>query len=221
MWTSADKWREQQGPAKTPDEMRRQGNERARVVLDTVEDPAALLTDPDRAVLAHAAPTALAHNSRGKALDRVAAPRAEMLARTGLGLTALRTTLGRLEGRGLLALVEHGLRRGPRAGKPGRANVYALPEPEAVQALLPEVPENRSVVPPAHLCGAPPPDQFGAPAHLCGAPADNNTEVPEDDQMVTMTVSAGTAAQLPELLRGLSPIGTPETVRVEPAPALD
>ncbi len=38
---------------------------------------------------------------------------------------------------------------------------------------------------------------------------------------MTMTVSAGTAAQLPELLRGLSPIGTPETVRVEPAPALD
>ncbi len=147
VWTSADKWREEQGPAKTRDEMRRQGNERARIVLDIVESPAALLTDPERAVLAHAARTALAHNSRGKALDRVALPRAEMRARTGLGLTALRTTLRRLEGRGLLALVEQGLPRGPRGKACARQRLR-----------------------PARTGGGPGPASSSTGRQVCGAP---------------------------------------------------
>lgn len=194
-WTSADGWLEEQPPAKNRDEMRAQGNERARAVLAVVEDPAALLTDAERAVLDVIARAVLDRNAAGKAFDRVMMPRHKLLPATGLGLTALRTALHRLDERGLLVLVEKGRPRGPAAKQKARANVYGLPTLSALRSAFRPigVPEDGSVVPPAQICGAPSPETSGAPPQLFGAPS---PATDPEAQMVTLTLSAPDPEQL-------------------------
>lgn len=215
VWTRADQWLEEQDPAKNRDEMREQGNERAHAVLAAVEDPAALLSDAERAVLDVIARAVLDHNAEGKAFDRVMMPRHRLQPATGLGLTALRTALRRLEGRGLLVLVEKGRPRGAAARQKARANVYGLPTRAALYSAVRPigVPEDGSVVPAALVCGAPTSERPGAPAQVCSAPS---PATGPEAQMVTLTLSAPDAEQL---AAALALVRREVDVQVRAAPA--
>lgn len=223
VWTKADALLEEAGPALTRDLMREQGNERARALLAAVEDPAANLSNSERAVLAHAAEAVLRYNEQGKAVDRVTLPRAQMLPHdvagqrieaTGLGLTALRTALRRLADRNLLVLAERGEVRSKRRPKP-RANVYALPEPGTLRrAVYPlDVPEDGSVVPLAQISGAPVPAAPGAPAQISGAPT-CTTDKEGPSMAVTLTVTV-TAPDAEELAAALALLRRESSVQVQ------
>ncbi len=220
-WTAAVDFLAGQPAAMSRSELRRQGNERAVALLAAVEDPDAALSNGERAVLAHAARSLLAHNGQGRALNRVALPRERMLEQTGLGLTALRTVLRRLQERGLLTLAEPGRRRAPGARR-GIANLYALPTVEHLAATV-MYRETRSVVPLAQLCSAPGPPPAGAPPHLCSAPQPDPAEEP---RMVTLTLPAATpdvlAAALDALRRqGVQAVAAPaQQPGPTPEPAL-
>jgi hypothetical protein len=152
-WEKAWEWCTEKAPWNAA-EVRQVAQERGRAAKDVAADPDADLTDAERSVLSFAAAQSL---DRG--LLQVALPVRILIAATGLGLTALRTALKRLETKGLLTLVEAGKPRGPKA-KMARANLYALPGaplcagepglwcPSHSPALKPVVPQSRSATVP-------------------------------------------------------------------------
>lgn len=115
-----------------------------------------------------------------------------MLAATGLGLSALRLALARLESARLLVLEVRGHRRGPNAHEstPVRANAYRLGNELAMSTY--QYPKNGSVVPQALFCSAPGDNVPGAPDLLCRAPHE------EGPLMVTLTLSAASPEALAE-----------------------
>jgi len=179
-WDRATVWASEQPAKWTRAEAEEQALRRADLVAELAADPAAQLAPSERAVLAHAA--ALARKWKS---DRPAVRRREAMAATGLKLTALRTTLARLEERQLLVLAEHGR---PGAGRSGRANLYRLPR-EDHAALAPYLyPETGSVVPAAQVCGAPARPEVGAPPQVCGAPLPPAPR--QEPHVVTVTITA-------------------------------
>lgn len=155
-WEAAWEWRTQQPRAWDAQEVAQVALERAKAVMDLVADPETDLTDSQRAILAYAA-----EETRKRGLLRVALPRRDLIAVTGLGLTALRTALRGLEAGGLLSLAEAGKPGGPKA-REARANLYALPDLSMSRGTRP-------VVPSTQTCGALTDQRHGAPLHTCGA----------------------------------------------------
>lgn len=197
-WDRASIWATEQPPQWRRSEAVEQALRRADLLAELAADPDADLQHADRAVLAHAADRARALTS-----DRPALPRTQMLTATGLGLTALRTALARLEDSDLLVLAE----RGRRAPSGGRANLYRLAREEHPALALYLYRETRSVVPPGQVCSAPGVDLDGAPPQVCSAPTS------EDVQMVTLTLSAPDADSLAAALAALR--GDARVVAVE------
>lgn len=187
-WEHAEQWVAERPDRWNRAEAQQQAIRRADLLCELAADPDADLDNACRAVLAHATDRARALTS-----DRPALPRAQMLAATGLGLTALRSALRRLEEADLLVLAERG-RRSPAGG---RANLYHL-APVSHPALAPYLyRETRSVVPPGQVCSAPGDNHDGAPAQVCSAPTT------EDVQMVTLTLTAPNADALAAALAAL------------------
>lgn len=178
-WDRATAWASQQPPRWTRAEATAQAVRRADLVAELAADPAADLDPAQRAVLAHAAGLA-----RARGIDRVAMPRRDVLAATGLGLTALRTALARLDAQQLLVLAE----QGKRSPSGGRANLYRLAREDHPALALYLYRETRSVVPPAQVCGAPGVRADGAPPQVCGAPADDDAPTPASEEHQPMTV---------------------------------
>ncbi len=160
-WKAAEKWVREQPPAID----REAGRARARAVRDWIADADVQMPDAERKILAHAVQVAI-----DKGTDRPTLPRKQMLAATGLGLTALRLSLARLESARLLVLEVRGHRRGPNAHEstPARANAYRLAGDQAMSTY--QYPKNGSVVPQALLCSAPGDNVPGAPSLFCSAP---------------------------------------------------
>ncbi|MGI8746805.1 MAG: hypothetical protein ACR2J4_00440 [Deinococcus sp.] len=200
----------------------------AAAVRDFVADPDSPLTDAQRAVLAAAAAVGLRVGT-----DRVALPRRDLLAATGLGLTALRTLLRALHDIGLLVQVDPGRAGGP-AAKKRRAALYRLPSPDVLHLYR----ETRSVVPLAQVCGAPISTPSGAPLQVCGAPPlsgretdqsahqiDRSAGLPsttthpeEGPAVVTFTLTAPTGAALAEALAAIQRSGV-QADRADQQPA--
>lgn len=196
-WDRATAWVSEQPAKWTKAEAEEQAVRRADLVAELAADPAAHLAPSERAVLAHAAALA-----REWSTDRPAVRRREAMAATGLGLTALRTTLARLEERQLLVLAERGR---PGTGPSRRANLYQLAR-EGHASLAPYLyRETRSVVPPAQICGAPRLDPVGAPRQICGAPHPEavTKPAPEGPSMITLTLTAPDADALAAALAAL------------------
>lgn len=182
-WDRATAWVTEQPTQWRHGQAVEQALHRADLLAELAADPDAELPPTSRAVLAHAASEA-----RRLTSDRPALPRQQMLAATGLGLTALRTALTKLDEAGLLILAE----RGRRAASGGRANLYQLAREDHPALASYLYRETRSVVPPGQVCSAPPDDLDGAPAQVCSAPRSEpvSTTSPEGPRMVTLTITA-------------------------------
>lgn len=210
-WEAAWEWRTTQDAPWSRQEAQEAAEERARAAVAVAEDPDTDLTDAERAVLVHAAAEVRHYAERGKGSTAVTLPRAPMLEATGLGLTALRTALRRLEGRGLLTLTERG-RRGAPGTKDPKANVYALGAPSTFTSMYRGT---RSVVPPAQASSAPQSSATGAPHQTSSAPTQKET----DDMRLTLnrgvlTVETTTEeAPFPEVLEALKAAGLLVEVR--------
>lgn len=192
-WDAAVVWCSEQDKPWDCEQVRAAAESRAALMLDLVADPDAGLPDDERAVLAYAA-----EQTAKRGMTRIALPRRELLEATGLGLTALRTTLKRLHDNGLLVLVEAGRSGGPNAQK-RRANLYGLPE--AVPHYLCR--GTRPVVPPTQTCGAPAVSGVGAPTQTCGAPDPTFKET----NMVTLTLTSADPEALAAAIAALARAG--------------
>ena len=192
-WDAAVVWCSEQDKPWGSEEVRAAAEARAVLIRDLVADPDAELTDAERAVLAYAA-----EQTAKRGMTRIALPRRDLLEATGLGLTALRTTLKRLHDNGLLVLVEAGRSGGPSAQK-RRANLYGLPE--AVPHYLSR--GTRPVVPPTQTCGAPAVSGVGAPSQVCGAPDSTLME----NNMVTLTLTSADPEALAAAIAALARAG--------------
>jgi hypothetical protein len=186
-WDQAGRFLDE-NPAWTAEQARAEAEARAHALRDLAADPDADLCDNDRAVLVYAAELAMKRGS-----DRVTIPRGQILAATGLGLTALRLSLARLEKPELLVLVERGRPRGAGAKAKPRANVYRLPTVEMARRYLTR--GTRLVVPPAHVSGAPTLESAGAGRRLV-VPPDPNTPLPHYVAHYVMHASPEEAAAL-------------------------
>jgi hypothetical protein len=188
-WGAAEAW---VATAPAPFD-RAEAVERARAVRDLVADADLDLDDNVRAILATAAGIAERNGT-----DRPALPRRTLMAATGLNLSALRTTLTKMDRRGLLTLAERGRPGGPAADR-RRANLYRLPNPAALHPYLYR--ETRSVVPPAQFCGAPEISGVGAPVSSVVPPHDD-----QEDNVVTLTIRAHDPEALAEAVRRLGQV---------------
>lgn len=195
-WDRATAWVSEQPARWTRSEAEEQAVRRADLVAELAADPDATLPQSYRAVLAHAA-----NQARRLTSDRPALPRKQMLEATGLGLTALRTALARLDGAGLLVLAEQG-RRGASSG---RSNLYRLAREDHPALASYLYRETRSVVPPAQVCSAPRLNLDGAPRQVCSAPHPDavTKPLPEGPSMVTLTITAPDADALAAALAAL------------------
>jgi len=195
-WDRATAWVSEQPAKWTKAEAEEQAVCRANLVAELAADPEVMLPQSSRAVLAYAA-----NEARRLTSDRPALPRKEMLEATGLGLTALRTALARLDEMGLLMLAE----RGRRGASSDSANLYQLARKghPALAAYLYR--ETRSVVPPGQVCSAPRLDLDGAPRQVCSAPHPDAVTQPEPEgpSMVTLTITAPDADALAAALAAL------------------
>jgi hypothetical protein len=158
-----------QTPAWSADDIRDKASDRASAMTNVVADADNDLTEAQRRVLLYAI-----QQTQDRGLLQVALPRQPMLTATGLGLTALRTALRHLESKGLLFLEERGKPRGQFARQP-RANLYALPEPEAIPSEY-RVP--RPVGPPRLPVGPPLNQGLGPPPFLWGPPTRSTSKPP-------------------------------------------
>ena len=140
-WDTATAWASEQPKAWDSETARVQARQRARGLMLLVADPTVPLLDSDRAVLAYAAEHATA-----RGLDRIALPRRGVVAATGLGERAVRSSLQRLDEAGLLTLADPGKPSG-RSARRARAALYRVATPEALASYLYR--ETRSVGPPA------------------------------------------------------------------------
>jgi len=195
-WDRATAWVSEQPPMWRHGEAVEQALRRADLLAELAADPDATLPQNSRAVLAHAAKQA-----RRLTSDRPALPRQQMLEATGLGLSALRTALARLDGAGLLVLAE----RGRRGASGGRSNLYRLAREDHPALACYLYRETRSVVPPGQVCSAPRLDLDGAPRQVCSAPRPGapTKPTPEGLSMVTLTLTAPDADALAAALAAL------------------
>jgi hypothetical protein len=119
-WERANKYAAEQ-PAWNRETARQEGQRRAAALLLVVADPDVSLAAAQRDLLHHAASKAAAQGSVSVNMPRAATAQA-----TGLGEKAVRLHLDRLVRQGFLDLVEHG--RARTKTRPGRANVYRIPD---------------------------------------------------------------------------------------------
>lgn len=226
-WTDAERWVEQQPPAYDRELARQAGRERANEVRNWVAEAETQLPDAERAILAHAA--AEAHRL---GTDRPTLPRDKMLAATGLGLTALRTALGRMHQSGLLVLEVRGRPRKPRppatdpvaqseTGAPeksrARANAYRLPGADVM--AIHQYRGTRYVVPPAQVCGAPSVETSGAPAQVCGAPLEFSPSLKGQDMVSFSAIF--TASDAETMRAGLDALRVSGVQIIEQPPTTD
>jgi hypothetical protein len=180
------------------------------------DDPDADLTGAERDVLRVVADMAIT-----KGIERLALPRRVLQEHTGLGLTALRSTLKRLDQTGLLVLAEAGRAGGPSARK-RRANLYRIAGADT-PALAPYLYRGtRSVVPPTQICGAPPADAHGAQHQICGAPQEPTRPTPETDteqetNVITLTLSSKDPQDLADAIAALGRTGQVQVTKQEPS----
>jgi hypothetical protein len=163
VWDTAVVWCSERAPAWTAEDAASEAETRAAALTGITADPDAELTDAERAILEHAVNCAREYRR-----PEVTLPRQRMLDATGLGLTALRTALRRLEAAELLVLVQPGRRGAPGSGRPARAAVYRLATAEGAAHYLSR--GTRPVVPLAQTSSAPLDSRFGAPAQTSSAP---------------------------------------------------
>jgi len=201
-WDTGSRWAASAPAAHTPADVAA----RIAALRAFVADADANLTDAERAVLADAADQAEAHRT-----DRPAMPRRDVGQRTGLGERRARTTLDRLDRRGLLPLSIRG--RAAEKAQSRRAGLYKLPD------LTAGVPTylyrgTRSMGHPG-LSGArsmghpddPAADTAGTPRQVYGTPGPppstptHPTE--QEPAVVTVTISAPDAASLAAALDAL------------------
>ncbi len=192
-WDAAVVWASEQQPAWDREQTRDEALRRASAMRELVSDADTDLTDAERAVLHYAVTTATA-----KGMLRVAMPRRALMEATGLGLTALRSTMRRLEEAELLVLVEAGQPGGPGARK-RRSNLYGLPAEQPHYLCR----GTRPVVPPTQTCGAPAVSGVGAPAQTCGAPDPTLKET----NMVTLTLTSADPEALAAAIAALARAG--------------
>lgn len=217
-WDAADKWAATRPLPWTGDDAASHARAvRALIVADPSND----LTDNQRAVLGHACDVSEATGSR-----RITIPRRQLQEATGLGLTALRTALTRLEQAGLLICITRGKPRGPAATSKPKAAVYALPSRDALADLLSQCRVTpASGAPPQKASGAPREPPPGAPpTWLVVPPRQAAREPPEPPQgepvsEVTVTVT-GEPSALADLLQAMQGRGiTVATPDMPPLPA--
>lgn len=191
-WDAAVVWCSEREPAWTAEDAAREAEERAAVLVDLIADPDTELSDAERSVLDHATAQARAYHR-----PEVTLPRQRMLEATGLGLTALRTALRRLEASGLLTLAQPGRRSAPGSSRPGRAAVYRLATTEAASYYLSR--GTRPVVPPVQTSSAPIDSGVGAPVQTSSAP-----DALEENAVVTLTLSSRDPQALADALAALA-----------------
>lgn len=193
-WDAAAKWLTTAAPALT----REDALEHVAVVRDWVADADSPLDDNERAVMAAACVVAARIGTTRPALARRA-----LIEETGLGERTVRTTLARLDARGVLRLEVPG-RSGADAGR-RRAALYRLPDREGLGTSY-LYRETRSMGPPAQIYGTPPNYSNGTPPQIYGTPTAPTT--PEELAVVTLTISANDPAALAAVL---------DTLRRQPA----
>lgn len=189
-----------------------------------VADPDQVLTDNERAVLG-----ALCDLSETIGSRAVPAPRRQLQEMTDLGLTALRTAVDGLIRQGMLTLHAPGAPRGPRARSAPKANVYALPDQDALDAMLAPAPPPLSVpgtpasgAPLQGASGAPLSEVLGAPhTRLVVPPLSSSPEPalePPVNTPVSLTFSGSpqAVAQLLALVQGISDLQVDATVQSAP-----
>lgn len=124
-WDAAAKWVDEQEPPWSPYAAALNAEETADAAVEAIENAENDLTSAERAVLAYAAELATKRGSDALTIARGdAADGTGFLGNTGLGLTAWRTAMKRLDARGALVVARPGERRSK--GRPGRATVYRL-----------------------------------------------------------------------------------------------
>lgn len=193
-WDRGCEWVSQQPAAWSSEESREQALERARVITSLIGDGSNGLTEVQRSVL-----NAAAQMSTTTGYLRLALSRRELMARTELGLTALRTALRHLGEIGLLRVVEPGRPAGPNGKR--RANLYELADQEAVHHYLYR--ETRYVVPPAQLCGAPSNSSHGAPASYVVPPIVKESD-PMKDELIKLTIETSDPVALAQAIQALA-----------------
>lgn len=207
-WKSAAAYLELRPDVMAAAEVAGRGADRARCVLLAVADPDTRLTDPERAVLAHAASEIQRLQREGKQVDLAPLPRRTVAERTGLSERVARTAISDLTERGLLELAVRGRRGAPGALRPdgrpqAQASLYRLPATDTLARLL-SVPVNGSVGHPAQISGTSAAEPLGTPAQISGTSArPDTTTSPEGPRMVTLTITAPDAEALSAALAAL------------------
>jgi hypothetical protein len=204
-WTSAVTYLSARPAVMAAEEVARRGTERAAAALEVVADPAARMTEAERAVLADAAREILRLQQEGKNVDLAPMPRRGVARRTRLSERTARTALQRLTDRGLLQLAVPGRRGAPGAmrgdGRPeALAGLYRIPDPVTLARLL-YVPVNGSVGRGVQVSGTPTADPLGTPAQISGTPSQPDQS--EEPAVVTLTLTAPDAAALAAALAAL------------------
>jgi len=156
-WERAEE-RASQRPAWSTEAAREEAHRRAQAVGLIAADADVPLADPQRALLAYAAEVASGQGSVSVNLPRVATAQA-----TGLGEKAVRLNLDRLVERGLLDLVERG--RARTRARPGRANVYRLPDEAGLRLARTSLSRETRQVGPERQSGGPLPRNPTGPTH--------------------------------------------------------
>lgn len=205
-WSSAVGWLEKQPAALEGDEVQARGERAAIAVLAAVEDPETELNGRERAVLHFAVAVLRRHHDEGKPFDRVALPRRDVAAGTGLSERVARAALVRLVERGLLVVSRPGqsdIRQGVRTtGRPYRlATLYRLADPEPLAQQLYR--KTRSMGRPVQTYGTPALADLGTAEHTYGTPALAAHTSPEGPSMVTLTITAPDADALAAALAAL------------------
>ena len=164
-WARAEK-HAAENPAWTRDDARAEAENRAAALRLVAADAEVDLADAQRVLLVYAADKAASQGSPSVNLPRAATAEA-----TGLGEKAVRLHLDRLVERGMLALAERG--RARTKSRPGRANVYRMPEEVMLRHAVTSLSRETRQVGPSAQTGRPSPQAPTGPhpddrAHLPG-----------------------------------------------------
>jgi len=205
-WSSAADWLKKQPAALGGDEVQARGERAAIAVVAAVEDPESELDGRERAVLHFAVATLRRHHDEGKPFDRVALPRRDVAAGTGLSERVARAALDQLVARGLLVVSRPGqpdIREGVRTtGRPYRlATLYRFAAPASLAQQLYR--GTRSMGRPEHTYGTRSPAALGTAAHTYGTSARPAHTSPEGPSMITLTLTAPDADALAAALAAL------------------
>ena len=145
LWSKSEQWLASRPPAYT----HRQIEEELDRIRETMEGSG--LGPTDRTILTTAITIAEANGT-----TRPALPRRLLMESTGLGLTATRNSLARLERAGWLELAVPGRSGRPKEGEPGKANLYRLLAPVGTPKHGLWCPPKKAPPAPDLFYGAPP-----------------------------------------------------------------